>query len=275
MYEINAFFRYKALFMVELIVAEGIMCHRLHPRSRIWLRLGLIVPALIGIAFAVPVFAYNVLCGSLIFSFLFAVTLFAVRLCVRDGWATIVFCCIAAYCVQHIAFEAFSLVGYLLGLSSGGQNVSAMYGDQLQLFFVTDVYDGGATGSFFTNPLLVLIYFFFYGLTYWLGFMFSAKLLALMDRFALKASGLLIGLMPAFLFNIFFGALVIYNPDAVGTLGRILCSLYSISGCAFILFMMFHVVFRQHCIPTVTYFYGYYRFAFIIHYTSSFIGDWE
>ena len=82
--------------------------------------------------------------------------------------------------------------------------------------------------------------------------MFSVKLLALMDRFTLKASGLLIGLMPAILFNIFFGAVVIYNPDAVGTLGRILCSLYSISGCAFILFMMFHVVFRQHCIPTST-----------------------
>lgn len=241
MYEINAFFWYKALFMAELIAAECIMCHRLRPRSHIWLRLGIVIPVLIGIAFAVPVFAYNVLYCSLLFLFLFAVTIFAVRLCVTDGWATIVFCCIAAYSVQHIAFEALSLVGYIFGLPS----VSAMYGDQLQFFFVTDIYGGGVTGSFFSNPLLALIYLFIYGVTYWLGFMFSAKLLSFIDQFVLKASGLLIGLALAFVFNILLGALVIYNSDAVGTLGRILCSIYSISSCAFILFTLFHVVFRQ------------------------------
>ena len=71
MYEFTAFYLYKALFMAELLVAELLMCMGLKKRPLFALRYTLSCVVCIGIAFAIPVIAYNALYCSLVFMLMF------------------------------------------------------------------------------------------------------------------------------------------------------------------------------------------------------------
>lgn len=94
------------------------------------LRFALCCVLCIGIAFALPVLAYNALYCSAAFLVMFAATLPAIKWCYADNMTSVVFRAMAAYTVQHIAYQAFAFIMFFVGLMFGGNNFAGgVYGD--------------------------------------------------------------------------------------------------------------------------------------------------
>lgn len=96
-------FWYKFQFMIELLVIEGMFVSRLRRRKYFALRL---IACLLIVFTAVTFFPvqYNALYNSFMFLTFFLLTLIGCIVCFRDTLWNILFCCLAAYTVQHVAY---------------------------------------------------------------------------------------------------------------------------------------------------------------------------
>ena len=104
MYEISALYWYRFIFMAELLFAEGIIVYRLKRRRKFALWLALALAVCVGLTFAVPVIK-DTLWGSVMFLMLFGITVVALKIPFAERWIKILFCAVAAYTLQHIAYE--------------------------------------------------------------------------------------------------------------------------------------------------------------------------
>ena len=96
-------FWYKFQFMAELLIIEAMFVGRLRRRKYFVIRL---ITSLV-LIFAVVTFfpiKYDALYNSFMFLLFFLLTLIAVIFCFRDTLWNVLFCCLAAYTVQHIAY---------------------------------------------------------------------------------------------------------------------------------------------------------------------------
>ncbi len=161
MYEMSAMFWYRIFFMAELVVAESVLVYRFKTRSMFPLRLSAALAACVGFAFAVPIVAENALWYCTMFFLLFAFTVAALCFLFKEKLLTVVFYAVAAYTLQHIAHELYSLCAVVMDFNSG-PNVP------------------GGTGGFWLysnslnavniNPFTLMVYFFVYGVTYFFGY---------------------------------------------------------------------------------------------------------
>lgn len=108
MYEIGPSFWSKAIFMAELLIAEAIMVSGLKRRPYFVLRLIACVVFCFGLSLAMPIIN-GALYASFLFLMLFAATLLCAKLCFDESFRTVLFCVLAGYAVQHIAFELFDI----------------------------------------------------------------------------------------------------------------------------------------------------------------------
>lgn len=99
--------------MVELLIIEAMFVSRLRRRKYFVLRL---VACLLIIFTVVTLFPlkYEALYNSFMFLLFFLLTLIAVIFCFRDTLWNILFCCLAAYTVQHIAYLLDTIIINLL-----------------------------------------------------------------------------------------------------------------------------------------------------------------
>ena len=109
MYDLTPMFWYKGMFAAELICAEIVTMLRLKRRSYFPLRAVFAVVLCIGLAYAVPVVEYSVISSTLTFLVIFCFTIFAAAFCFKESMVSVVFCAIAGYTVQHIAYTVFDL----------------------------------------------------------------------------------------------------------------------------------------------------------------------
>ena len=86
---------------------------------------------------------------------IFFVTLLACKVCFDESWWNILFCCIAAYSMQHIAFVVYNMIVTGLGLAG----LLARMGTVLNPY-------GDATVESGLNPLTILAYADCYFLIY-------------------------------------------------------------------------------------------------------------
>lgn len=101
-------FWYRLIFLAELILAEGLFSFKLPRRTRFPLRLALSVAAIYAITFLFPIAAYNAFYVSFMFLFMFGMTIAGLFVCFDAPLLNIAFCAVAAYAVQHIAYEAYT-----------------------------------------------------------------------------------------------------------------------------------------------------------------------
>lgn len=101
-------------FFVQLVVAEGMCVYRLKRRKFFLLRLlgsfavgfgALVIMAIVGAALS-PYF----MAGTLPYVFVFAYTLVALWLCFDEPFTTLLFCGIAAYSVQNLAYRVVGIL---------------------------------------------------------------------------------------------------------------------------------------------------------------------
>lgn len=256
MYELTAFYLYKAIFMAELLVAEAIMCVGLKRRPHFALRGVLCCIGAIGVAFAIPVVSYSAWYCSLVFLFMFAVTLPLIKVCFEANAVSILFRGIAAYTTQHTAYQIFDLAMGVFGIAFGNDSFSigGAYGsDSAGEFMPLIMYRAGAQSLASVSPLrdelMTMLgyasYFIIYIVTYTLSYGFVSKRLRNSDKFELKSSSMFVFVVLFVLFNVVISSVVIYSGGDVGMQGSLLLSGYNIACCLLTMYLMFEVIFKK------------------------------
>lgn len=122
---------YRFIFMAELFLAEGLFTHKLKKRSRFPLRVALSLLVCYGVTAVFPIITFDALYVSAMFIILFAMTIGALYFCYAMRLLDIVFCAVAAYAVQHIAYELYTFMNVAFGLDTGtlayGETISGDY----------------------------------------------------------------------------------------------------------------------------------------------------
>ena len=93
----SALFGYKIVFMAELLFAEFMFTVRLGRKDLFPLRFILVCLICMVAAILVPILGYNAFYTSMLFFFLFFVSVIALKLlCFRESWLNVLFCAVAA-----------------------------------------------------------------------------------------------------------------------------------------------------------------------------------
>lgn len=150
-------FWYKPVFMIELMFAETLFVLRLKRKPYFVLRVIFVVALLLRFSLFVPVLDYSAWYNALMFFVMFAASVLGIKFCFDESWKSIVFCAIAGYTVQHVAFTCYSVMGiafdfatsdnvYLsdgaLSIFSNATNFVAFVGCHFFVYFVLYIFFG-------------------------------------------------------------------------------------------------------------------------------------
>ena len=147
-------FWYRLVFLAELIVAEALFTFKLRRRPYFVLRIALSVVAIYGVTFLLPIVAYNAFYVSFMFLLMFGMTIAGLYACFDAPLLNVVFCAIAAYSVQHIAYEAYTFLTMAFGLQTAPGGPYEQTSRHLFGYGSTDkgfVYSGGGSSGTFIN----------------------------------------------------------------------------------------------------------------------------
>ncbi len=123
-------FVYKIIFMTELLIAEIMLTFHYPTRKGIAYFMPLAIFICYGTAILYPHrFVDNWFSSSLMFLSFFAVSIACLKLCYRVKLINIIFCAVAAYTVQHLAYIIFSLINITLFDSQAF--ISNVYGNDV------------------------------------------------------------------------------------------------------------------------------------------------
>ena len=111
-------FWYRLVFLTELAGAEALMTFKLKRRPFFALRVALSAAACYALTFLFPIAAYNAFYVSFMFAFMFCLTIAGLCVCYREPPLNVVFCAIAAYAMQHIAYEVYTFFVTAFGLQA-------------------------------------------------------------------------------------------------------------------------------------------------------------
>lgn len=107
---VGQLFWYRLVFLAELLIGEGLFCFHLKRRNRFVFRLtGSFFVILIG-TLIFPIAYYNAYYISLMFFYIFLLTVGMILFCFDVSVWSVVFCAIAGYTVQHIAYTIYNTV---------------------------------------------------------------------------------------------------------------------------------------------------------------------
>lgn len=97
------------LFMIEILVAELLMTLRLKRNGAYRLRMLLVATALIGVSLLIPT-VDTAWYSCLIYLGMFALSVIGLKIIYNEPWINVVFCGVAAYTAQHLAYQFTNLV---------------------------------------------------------------------------------------------------------------------------------------------------------------------
>lgn len=240
-YDINVFFWYKSVFVVELLAAEALLVLFLPKRKGIGWRIPVAVLCCEAFALALPV-TDNPLLATVLFLAIFGFSLGAIRFCFDTDWRTIIFCGIAGYTIQHMANQCFDLFLFATGIVGRDKPVTPNVGSG-QLAWLPVFTYGSGQGSVGGNIFVFMFYAGIYLIVYYLAcrclmpFVKQQKAIAVRSPMLLAMVGVIV------LFDVFFSAIVTYHSQ--GNLDRgyiIMLDVYNIACCMFSLFLQFNTV---------------------------------
>lgn len=96
-------------FVAELLLAQSMFVFRFRRRRFFPVKLPVAAALCFLFAWALPVLSENPFYVSLIFLLIFLFTVLMNKLLFEESWLTVVFCSIAGYTTQHLAFEVYNL----------------------------------------------------------------------------------------------------------------------------------------------------------------------
>ena len=212
------------IFMTELLCAEALFSTTLKRKNYFLGRLLGTLAVCFLFSFLFPALNGNPLLMCFVFLCLFGFTVCAAKFLFKESWFKLLFCCVAGYTVQHLAYQVNNisvllLMGRDLGITMG------MYGAEFM--------------PMFRNPFFTMLYFFYYisiyGICY---YAFARRLNA--ETFELPTA-FCMGLIGAILVvDVVLNAIVVYMiPD---TNGAVISGVYNVICCLFGLFLQCQVL---------------------------------
>lgn len=227
-------FWYKLIFVTELLLCETLFVIKLNRRKHFALRLCLCLAVIYTFALFIPILFYNAVYVSFLFLVLFGTVMTAVKVCFDVSWRNTVFCSIAAFTVQHIAYLLHSLAVEIFSLdqifTEGG--VLDPYGAE------PDV-----RGLFFA-PFSVLAYFDIYFLTYWAAYFICGSRIRPNEDLRLGRTSMVALAGVIVLTNVVFNIITIYNYDGNDVSLR-LERLYNLMTCILALYLQFSQLYQK------------------------------
>lgn len=225
----SQFFWYRLVFLTELLIAEGLFTFKLRRRSGYAWRMLASIAALYIVVFCMPVFTFTqknylpVLTTCFTFLFIFALTVLGLFICYKEPLINIIFCALAAYSSQHIAYEVYSLVITASGLSNGMQGA---YGY------------GGIPTEY--NAFTAIVYFDGYAIVYFLMYIIFGRRIKKNSELHLKNSVIVLVAAITIIIVIFFNAIILQRiTERTDMLIVYLTFVYDIMCCLFITFIQF------------------------------------
>lgn len=231
MYKGTFFEFYKCVFMLELLAAELLYAFPLAKKSKFPLRLILAIVICFAITVFLPVFVYEAWYSSLVFLFLFGISLIALKMCFDVSWSDILFVGIAGYTTQHLAYIFEEILMTVTGFNGNSQ----IYGQE-SVFGLT------------VPELLVRMIYFLLSryVVYWICWLVFGRKFSHYSSLTIKNKSLLFLTGILFLSNIILGAIATYhsyyNKDATYIV------LFDIMGaicCTILLFIQFELLLHR------------------------------
>lgn len=237
MYEFTPLFIYKFQFMVELLIAEGLVVYRLKRKNAFVLRLLVSLVLCFGIVFAIPIIAYNGFFNSALFIILFLISVVFLKVCINESWGMIFFCAIAGYSMQHIAYEVFDFIIILVnGLPSKNYGEFFESGNSVLI-----------NGSIFlSHPFFIVYYFFVFAVIYFWDCVFISQKMPPENDYRQRNLELVVVVLIIIFSDIVFTSFVtFYSADNYDRGYLILLYLYNIFCCLISIYIQFTFSLRR------------------------------
>lgn len=242
MYAPTQLFQYKPIFMTELLLAEALFAVKLKKRTGFWWRIILSVALSYGVSFCLPVPGYNAFWCSFLFLAMYAATLISLLISFDESFINLLFCSIAGYTVQHIAYETYDFLSSVTGVSSGN-----VYSDML----------AGTVYAPFGEPQSMLMYLGVFVVTYWTGYMIFARKIKRNNGLKLKSKNVMLLITLVVIADIVLSACVTYysikTPDKYYT--RML-AIFNVLLCFILLVHQFELPVRKELENELSVVYG-------------------
>lgn len=219
----QSLFWYKLVFAAELFAAETLFTLRLEKRGRFWLRVAASAALFAAVTFFTPILGYNALYVSAMFLFLFFVSVLLLKFCYRETWINVIFCGIAAYAAQHIAYSLYQMIMAVTYLDGGLS--SGIYEDGQK--------EGGY--SVYTFLVYLACYCFIYGMAWYL---FGRTIVGSGELYIDNATLLWLAGLIVFV-SIVLNAIVVYSEALQERVMQIVSYLYGTLSCVLALMVQF------------------------------------
>ncbi len=249
MYELTSLFWYRPFFMAELIIAETLFLARLQRRTNFYKRLPVALLICFGVAFAFPVASYNAYYCSFMFLCLFGVTVAAACFLFEESITTVLFCALAGYTTQHIAYELNNLIVILSGINDGAP--PDLYGSSVGQFGQPETGDIRISSAaylillFYPFFLQYLIYFLSYIFIYFSAWQLFAGQITQQDILKLKNISVIFLLVAVVLIDVVFSSIVTYSVTDYASVEIRLLYVYNILCGALALYIQFELPKRK------------------------------
>ncbi len=217
------------LFLAELLIAEFLLTFRLRRNSYYILRVLGVVAVLFLVAFFLP-FVDNVWYNCAMYLVIFALSVIGLKIVCKEPWINVIFCGIAAYTVQHLAYQFTNLI--FTFILWGESPLFGMY--HVGVVDVTQL----NMESFFWVLMYIVGYFTVYGL---LWFLFMRHVNKKEDLTIKNRS--LVGLIGGCLIlNILLNALMVFSGETHNVVNSIVYHVSSVFNCLLLLQWQFKLV---------------------------------
>lgn len=212
---------YKFQFVIELIVIEAMFAFKLRPRKNFGWRLAICLATIFAIVAVFPV-KYNALHGSVMFLFFFILTVGGFIVCFRESVWNILFCSIAAYTIQHIAYLTYTIIVNLFTSIDGNH----IYHDSAVAFDVT------------TTIIATIVYLACYLMVYAEARFLLLPMIPKNSNLQLCSADMILASTLVILVDIVFNMITVYNA-AADKLSVFLEQIYNLIICFLVLQMLF------------------------------------
>lgn len=221
-------FWYRLVFIGELVIAEFLYTYKLKKRKLFALRFFAFFLLCETVTFLFPILAFNAAYTSFMFLALFAVSVAGLKFCYDVPLMHLIFCGLAAYSTQHLAYEVYNLIVVATGLDEG---------------LAVGAYGAGDGETRPYNAWTALIYGGTYSIIYWLTFLFFADRINKKEDLRLDNVKIIFLAGIIVVFDVVLNAVITYNSNELyNTLYVIVTHIFNISCCLFALTVQFDLL---------------------------------
>lgn len=222
---------YKILFVAELVIAEGLFLFRMPRRKKFVIRFIAALLVCFAAALFFPVsgsFAYNGWYVSLMFLVLFLISVGGIMFIFDISLMNVIFCAVAAYTAQHLAYEIFKLAC-----------------TPFDMFWAQDMYSSDMidiTSFSGETVTAAFVYFDIYLAVYAAVYFLLAKKIPKSGELQLKRTSLLALAAVMLLVDIVLNAVIVYVDTDYNKIYDIVVCIYNCLSCVLVFFIQNNLI---------------------------------